>query len=243
MAIETLSRLELKSRAAELNVRYRETPVEDVLTDMITRECRGKIALVSSLGVESAVLLHMISVIDKHLPVVFIDTGKHFDETIRYKDILVDRLDLSNVRVATPSDARLAAEDPDGFLHQRDPDLCCHVRKTIPLMQSLRKFDCWVTGRKRMQAATRGEIQLFEVQDRWIKINPLWSWTAEETDFYFERHGLPEHPLRESGYLSVGCAVCTQPVAAGADPRSGRWAGVGKTECGIHFENGKVVKG
>ncbi|PYE82169.1 phosphoadenylyl-sulfate reductase [Pseudoroseicyclus aestuarii] len=243
MTYETNARHELRERAQSLSEAYEGQAATEVLKEAARGLFPGRIGLVSSFGTEAAVLLHMVSRIDPDMPVIFIDTRKHFDETIAYRDDLAARLGLRNLRTAAPAGQALAHEDPDGTLHQRDPDLCCHVRKTIPMRQALSGLDCWITGRKRRQAATRSDLSLFEQQERWIKINPLMDWTPEDIAGYFEREGLPRHPLEEVGYPSVGCAVCTQPVAAGDDPRSGRWADSGKTECGIHFENGRMVRG
>jgi phosphoadenosine phosphosulfate reductase len=243
MAVETQARLELKARVEVLNDRYRDMAPEAVLRQAIAEEFCGGIGLVSSFGADSAVLLHMVAMIDPRLPVIFLDTGKHFDETLRYKDELLDRLGLVNVIAARPGAAAVAADDPDGNLHKRDQDLCCHVRKTVPMIHALHGLKCWITGRKRQQSATRANLELFEFQDSWIKINPLLHWSAADVEAYFDAHGLPRHPLLAQGYPSIGCAVCTQPVAPGADSRSGRWAGSAKQECGIHFENGKIVRG
>jgi phosphoadenosine phosphosulfate reductase len=110
------------------------------------------------------------------------------------------------------------------------------------MLAALRSLDCWITGRKRHQASTRAALALFEAQDRWIKLNPLLDWTAARVAGYFREHGLPEHPLKAQGYLSVGCAPCTRAVRPGEDSRAGRWADSGKTECGIHFVDGKMVR-
>jgi len=240
--LETNARLELKDRAYGLTARYDGQSAQDVLTAAIRTDFAGRIGLVSSFGTEAAVLLHMVSKIDPYIPVIFLETGKHFPETLAYRDDLIDRLGLCNIQTVSPRPASVQADDPDGDLHGRKPDLCCHVRKTLPMLAALRSLSCWITGRKRGQAATRGEIELFETQDRWIKINPLLDWTPDDVASYFDEHDLPDHPLKAQGYLSVGCAPCTRAVAPGEDARAGRWADSEKTECGIHFENGKMVR-
>lgn len=240
--LETNTRLELKDRAHGLTARYAGQSAEEILRAAIRTDFAGRIGLVSSFGTEAAVLLHMVSRIDPYVPVIFLETNKHFSETLDYRDQLVDQLGLCNIQTVMPRPASVQADDPTGDLHSRKPDLCCHVRKTLPMLAALRALSCWITGRKRGQAATRADMTLFETQDRWIKINPLIDWTADDVAAYFAKHGLPDHPLKQQGYLSVGCAPCTRAVAPGEDARAGRWADSEKTECGIHFENGKMVR-
>lgn len=239
---ETNSRLERQTRADELSARYAGLSAEAALHAAMETEFPGRIGLVSSFGTEAAVLLHMMSRIDPYIPVIFLDTWKHFPETLAYRDTLIARLGLANIQTVTPRADGLKAEDPDGTLHARNADLCCHVRKTLPMLKALRPFDCWITGRKRAQAATRSEMALFEAQDRWIKLNPLIDWTAADVAAYFTTHDLPDHPLKARGFPSVGCAPCTRAVRAGEDARAGRWAESDKTECGIHIVNGRIVQ-
>lgn len=209
---------------------------ETVLEAMIHGRFDGKIALVSSFGTESAILLHMIAQIDKALPVIFLDTGKLFPETLAYRDELVARLGLTNVRAIKPSGKQLAAYDPDGRLWQRDPDLCCAIRKTNPLDGALEGFEAWITGRKRSQGGTRTDMNMVEAgPDGRVTVNPLAFWSDAQLETYFETHDLPRHPLQSEGYASIGCATCTQRVQAGEDKRAGRWAGLDKSECGIHL--------
>ena len=239
---ETNARLELRDRARGLSERYEGQSAEDVLRRIIRSDFHGRIGLVSSFGTEAAVLLHMVGRIDPYVPVIFLDTWKHFPETLAYRQELIERIGLCNIQTVMPRPAKLKADDPKGDLHSRNPDLCCHVRKTQPMLSALRSLDCWITGRKRGQAETRTDMDLFETQDRWIKVNPLIDWTPEDVDAYFSDHDLPQHPLKAQGYLSIGCAPCTRAVKPGEDARAGRWADSDKTECGIHFENGKIVR-
>jgi phosphoadenosine phosphosulfate reductase len=207
-----------------------------VLKATIAGRFRGKIALVSSFGTESAILLHMISEIDKATPVIFLDTGKLFPETLIYRDELVARLGLTDVRSIRPSGAQLAAWDPDGRLWQKDVDLCCAIRKTNPLDEALEGFDAWITGRKRAQGGTRASLNPVEAgPDGRVTVNPLATWDDEMLEAYFVEHDLPRHPLQAEGYTSIGCSTCTQRPRPGEDKRSGRWAGLDKTECGIHM--------
>jgi phosphoadenosine phosphosulfate reductase len=196
----------------------------------------GKIALVSSFGADSAVLLHMAAQIDKALPVFFLDTGVLFPETLAYRDRLIERLDLRNVLTIAPSRARLAAEDPETFLWSSDPDRCCEIRKVLPLAEALEGFEAWITGRKRFQAATRASLPLFETEEKRIKINPLASWSGARILAYLDAHELPRHELVAKGYPSIGCIPCTSKVKPGEDPRSGRWRGKAKVECGLHTQ-------
>jgi phosphoadenosine phosphosulfate reductase len=213
-----------------------QSSAETVLESMIHDRFEGKIALVSSFGTESAILLHMISEVDKATPVIFLDTGKLFPETLAYRDELVARLGLTDVRAIRPSGKQLAAYDPDGRLWQSDPDLCCAIRKTNPLDEALEGFEAWITGRKRSQGGTRSQMNLVEAgPDGRTTVNPLAFWGDAEIEAYFVQHDLPHHPLQAEGYASIGCATCTVRVHSGEDKRAGRWAGLDKTECGIHM--------
>lgn len=194
----------------------------------------GKIALVSSFGADSAVLLHMVAEIDKATPVLFLDTGVLFEETLRYRDQLVAHLDLRNVVSIAPQPAPLAQEDPENFLWASDPDRCCEIRKVVPLAQALDGFDAWITGRKRFQAQTRAALALFETEAGRVKVNPLADWSATKIFGYLDAHALPRHDLVAKGYPSIGCIPCTSPIKPGEDLRAGRWRGRGKMECGLH---------
>jgi phosphoadenosine phosphosulfate reductase len=195
----------------------------------------GRIALVSSFGAEAAVLLHMVSRIDKATPVIFLDTGKHFPETLAYRNRLVSDLGLSDVRSIAPDSGELAEEDPTGGLWHSNSDACCDLRKTRPLNRALADFDAWITGRKRIHGELRESLPLIEAQDGKIKINPLAHWGAEDLATYALVQELEPHPLVAAGYDSIGCANCTSRTLCPSAPRSGRWKGLAKTECGIHF--------
>lgn len=205
----------------------------------------GPVALVSSFGAESAVLLHMAAQLDPAVPVIFLDTLRLFPETLEHHAALVARLGLTDVRRVTPAAEALHAADPAGRLHRADPDSCCALRKTLPLERALAPFAGWISGRKRFQGGQRAGIAMFEREapSGRIKVNPLAGQGPAELAAYFERHGLPRHPLVARGYASIGCAPCTGPVAPGEDPRAGRWRGSDKTECGIHVAAGRVLPG
>lgn len=230
-------------RVAGLNARYRHHAAVDVLRHALTDPAVGRVALVSSFGAEAAVLLHLVSVIDRSLPVLFIDTRLLFAETLAYQARLAEELGLTDVRRITAEPAEVLARDADNLLHQVDPDACCTLRKTEPLERALSGFDAWITGRKRHQGGDRAAMEFFEAEGTSrIKINPLAHWRREDVEDYMIENRLPRHPLVAQGFASLGCTPCTTPVAAGEDPRAGRWRGLGKTECGIHFIGGRMVR-
>jgi phosphoadenosine phosphosulfate reductase len=177
----------------------------------------------------------MISKVDRTLPVVFLDTGKHFDETLAYRDELIGKLGLTDISIIKPRYEALAERDPDGKLHKFDTDSCCAIRKVEPMARAVAPWRAWFTGRKRYQASTRSGLKVFEAVGPRVRINPLAAWQSGEMMDYAERNGLPVHPLVAYGYYSIGCLPCTEPAKPGEDERSGRWAGQSKTECGIHL--------
>lgn len=221
--------------AAALEAQYGELTPQEIVRVAVERFGVTQIAAVSSFGADSAVLLRMVAEVDPSLPVLFLDTGKHFGETMDYRDALVADFGLRDLRVVTPRDDLLAARDPDGTLHQRDTEACCDIRKVEPMARAVAPFRAWFTGRKRFQASTRKGLPVFEAVGERIRINPLARWGTSDLADYMRRHALRENPLVAYGYLSIGCFPCTQPVKPGEDARSGRWAGQAKTECGIHL--------
>jgi phosphoadenosine phosphosulfate reductase len=230
-------------RAAHLNRRYRHHGAVAVLERALSDPAVGRNALVSSFGAESVVLLHLVSVIDPSLPVLFIDTEMLFPETLAYQVEVAGRLGLTDVRRVVAAPAARALRDPGGRLHLSDPDACCALRKTEPLEAALADFDAWITGRKRFQGGARAALDFFETDPAGrIKVNPLAHWEKEDVADYMVENRLPRHPLVAKGYPSIGCAPCTTAVAEGEDERAGRWRGLEKTECGIHFENGRIVR-
>lgn len=193
-----------------------------------------ELALVSSFGAKSAVLLHMAAEVSGDIPVLFLDTGMLFGQTLDYRQQLAARLKLTDVRDLRPRFEDLATGDPNADLWKTDTDGCCHIRKVLPLNQALDGFSAWITGRKRFHGGERVRLPVVEAAEGKLKFNPLANWTKADLDAYAADHGLPEHPLVAFGYPSLGCWPCTSPVEEGADVRSGRWAGSQKTECGIH---------
>jgi phosphoadenosine phosphosulfate reductase len=190
--------------------------------------------VVSSFGSESAVLLHLIAQIDPTTPVLFLNTGKLFGETLRYRDRLQDTLGLTDIRNIGPHPSDRARLDPEGTLWSRDTDACCGFRKIVPLRRALDGFDAQITGRKRFQTNARHAMEPVEFFEGRFRFNPLADWTQADIEAYFVAHDLPRHPLVEDGYPSIGCIPCTRRVAAGEGYRDGRWAGLDKDECGIH---------
>ena len=230
-------------RVAALNSRYRHHAATAVLEHALHDVDLGKVALVSSFGAESVVLLHLVSVIAPETPVLFIDTRMLFAETLEYQREVAEKLHLCDIRTIRAAHPRVAFEDPDGTLHQFNTDACCGLRKVEPLERALSGFDGWITGRKRYQGSSREAVEFFEAEgDRRIKVNPLAHWGREDLEEYMIENRLPRHPLVAKGYPSIGCAPCTSAVKLGEDPRAGRWRGSEKTECGIHFINGKAVR-
>ncbi|HEX7970595.1 MAG TPA: phosphoadenylyl-sulfate reductase [Stellaceae bacterium] len=228
------STMELDWYGAVLAWRYRGLEGEALLRPLIERELPGRIAVLSSFGTESALLLDMVAAIDRATPVLFLDTGKLFGETLGYRDRLVARLGLTNFRAVTPDVADLARRDPDGTLWHRDAEACCRLRKVEPLERVLGGFAACISGRKRYQGGARTELPAIEVVDGQIRVNPLASYTRERIEHEFQTRGLPPHPLEADGFLSIGCTPCTDRVAPTEHRRAGRWRGLAKTECGIH---------
>ncbi|MGB6231367.1 MAG: phosphoadenylyl-sulfate reductase [Litorimonas sp.] len=215
---------------------------EAALAKAIERHA-GDIFLASSLGADSAVLLHMAAKIRPDLPIYFLDTGKHFRQTLAYRDTLIDRFGLTNFINIRPDPEQLADIDPTGQLHETEPDACCAVRKVEPLRRSVGHYGAQITGRKRYQTPERAEMPIYEDLreggEGMVKINPLAYWSAQDVTAYIRQHDLPPHPMFALGYPSIGCQPCTTRVSEGEDPRAGRWRGKGKTECGIHMVDGK----
>lgn len=213
------------------------------LIAQVARDYQGRVALLSSFGAESSVLLHMVSEVVPDLPVIFLDTQKLFPETLAYRDQLVRELGLTGVRVISPDAADLARVDPGNDLSSSDTDLCCHIRKTVPMAKALEGFDVMISGRKRFHGAARSDLQFVSEQDGKLKVEPLAAFSAFDLANYMQKHHLPSHPLKLRGYNSIGCMPCTTVGGTLEDPRAGRWQGSEKTECGIHFSaNGTIIR-
>jgi len=220
--------------AARLDAELRHAHPRTVLESAL--ETFGdKLALVSSFGAESAVLLDLAAKVDPNIPVLFLDTGMQFGQTLDYRKTLTQHLGLTDVRDLRPHYQDLATADPEAKLWQTDTDACCQVRKVVPLERALEDFDGWITGRKRFHGGARLSLPVVEQSGAHVKFNPLANWTKADLEAYTAENKLPEHPLVAHGFPSIGCWPCTQPAEDGEDVRAGRWAGSQKTECGIHI--------
>jgi len=243
---QTASRKEKTSvpHVTELNRRSLESAALALLDDVLNGRSVGNVAMVSSFGAESAVLLDLVARINPKTPVLFLDTQMLFAETLEYKHDLATHLGLEDVRRVNPDTKSLVSRDPSGTLHTSDTNACCSLRKVEPLEHALRPFDGWITGRKRFQGKSRADLRVFEADGLHgsVKVNPLAFWEPDDLKAYFERRALPSHPMVLKGYLSIGCAPCTTPVEKGEDSRSGRWRGKAKAECGIHIRDGRVMR-
>ncbi len=224
-----------------LNSRFSAIPTEKLLEFALNDESIGRTAILSSFGAESAVLLHLISNISPDAPILFLDTAKHFPETLGYQKELAARLKLTNIKILRPELAAIAGSDPQGTLWQQNSTACCDLRKVVPLEKALASYDSWISGRKSYQDGLRKPLQLFELSGKHIKINPLANWSHDGLLEHMRKHNLPAHPLVSQGYSSIGCAPCTSPVCHGENTRAGRWRGLDKTECGSHLTGGNPV--
>ncbi|AKH42370.1 phosphoadenosine phosphosulfate reductase [Altererythrobacter atlanticus] len=225
--------------ADALNQRFEGVDAGTMLAELFAEGALGRVAVVSSFGTESAVLLHLVAQADANTPVIFVDTLKMFEETLAYREGLTRQLGLTNSSTVEPDADVLAAKDENGLRWSWDPDGCCEIRKVEPLKRAKQGLDSWISGRKAFQSVTRQNLPRFEIEDGRLKINPLGDWTKQDLEAYFQQHDLPRHPLEAQGYLSVGCEPCTSKVKPGEDPRAGRWRGWDKTECGIHAPGDK----
>lgn len=225
----------IEQRAILMQLAYGGLDGSDLLRAVLKSELSGDIALVSSFGADSGVLLHMVAQIEPKTPVIFLDTGMHFGQTPGYGQQLTKSLGLSDVRVITPENAETMDEDPQNELWRRDTDACCDLRKVRPLARALADFEGWITGRRRHQLGLRIDMPAIEADATHIKLNPLAGWAQEDVDAYYETAGIERHPLYDEGFQSIGCWPCTQATLAGEEARSGRWTNSeDKTECGIH---------
>jgi phosphoadenosine phosphosulfate reductase len=232
-----------QGRAAEATILHSAQTLDHTLRDASPAQVietalkvvgREQLALVSSFGTESAALLKVMADVDPAIPVIFLDTGWLFEETLAYRDTLIATLGLRDVRSIKPLEEALSRQDPDRELWFSDPDACCRIRKVEPLARALKPFAAWINGRKRFQGGARAEIPVVEDDGAKLKFNPFANVSREEIEAIYKLAKLPPHPLVASGYLSVGCMPCSSRAAAGEDARDGRWRGRAKTECGIH---------
>jgi len=221
-------------KAQELDRALREASPAEIIAAGLREFGRDRLAVVSSFGTESAALLKVAADVDPAIPVVFLDTGWLFDETLAYRDTLIATLGLRDVRSIQPLEETLRRDDPERDLWFSNPDACCRIRKVEPLARALAPFGAWINGRKRFQGGARAVIPVVEADGARLKFNPFANVSREDIELIYASAQLPAHPLLASGFQSVGCMPCTSRTAPGEDERSGRWRGKAKTECGIH---------
>jgi phosphoadenosine phosphosulfate reductase len=220
--------------ADELDHALRDASPAGIIAAALQAVGRERLALVSSFGTESAALLKVMADVDPAVPVIFLDTGWLFEETLAYRDTLIAKLGLRDVRSIKPLEQDLSREDPDRELWFSDPDACCRIRKVEPLARALAPFNGWINGRKRFQGGARATMAVVEADGIRLKFNPFANVSPQEIQAIYRQADLPPHPLVASGYLSVGCMPCSTRTSPDEDARAGRWRGRAKTECGIH---------
>lgn len=220
--------------AHELDRALRDASPAEIIAAALRAVGRDRLAVVSSFGTESAALLKVMADVDPAIPVIFLDTGWLFDETLAYRGTLIATLGLRDVRSVKPLEQTLNHEDPERDLWFSDPDACCRIRKVEPLARALSTFDAWINGRKRFQGGARAAIPVVEEDGVRLKFNPFANISRADIEAIYASANLPPHPLSLSGYLSVGCMPCTSRAESNEDARAGRWRGKAKTECGIH---------
>lgn len=220
--------------AEALDRALRDAPPQAIIAAALRAVGRDRLAVVSSFGTESAALLKVMADVDPAIPVIFLDTGWLFEETLAYRDTLIAALGLRDVRSVKPLEKTLDQADPERDLWFSDPDACCRIRKVEPLARALAPFDAWINGRKRFQGGARGALAVVEQDGVRLKFNPFANISRETIAAIYADAKLPPHPLAASGYLSVGCMPCTSRTEPDEDARAGRWRGRPKTECGIH---------
>lgn len=224
--------------AQDLDRELRNASPREVIAKALQLVGREHLALVSSFGSESAALLKVMAEVDPAIPVIFLDTGWLFEETLTYRDVLIARLGLRDVRSIKPLEQTLSREDPERSLWFSDPDACCRIRKVEPLSRALAPFHAWINGRKRFQGGVRADIPVVEEDGVRLKFNPFANVSRAQIEAIYKAANLPPHPLVAKGFLSVGCMPCTSRANVGEDVRAGRWRGTSKTECGIHTHKG-----
>jgi phosphoadenosine phosphosulfate reductase len=225
--------IDLESLAERAGRELEFAPAEEIVRWAVAM-FGHRLAVAASM--QDTTMSHLVGSALPGVDVLFLDTGYHFAETLQTRDRVSRLLPVTVVNV-TPR--QTVAEQDAEFgprLHERDPDLCCFLRKVDPLASALEGYDAWVSGLRRIEAPSRANAPVvgWDATHGKVKVNPIARWTDEDVARYQVEHGLPQHPLIAQGYPSIGCEPCTRRVAPGADPRSGRWQGQGKTECGIH---------
>ncbi len=224
-----------ESEIAKWNAEFANRSFDEIVT-FSSQKFSERIAVTSSFQTQSLPLLHQLSVGGWDFPIVFLDTGFHFKETLAYRDHLMKEM---NLKVHSVSKTLNHSEFLKlyGKLYKSDPDKCCFINKTMPLKDVLQHYGAWITGVRSDQTLLRSELNIFNLQkDGKVKICPMINWTQKDIFKYIGQHDLPDHPLLKEGYLSIGCQPCTTTIfdAKEGEERNGRWQGISKTECGIH---------
>jgi phosphoadenosine phosphosulfate reductase len=232
VCLEELSEIESEQLAQQ----FESSSVEDILEWAVERFA-PRLVMTSNFGAEGVVVIDKLARIAPQTPVIYLDTGFQFAETDRLKERIRERYRINIVEQSAELSVVEQNQLYGARLYERDPDMCCRIRKIEPLRRALAGYDGWIAALRRDQSPTRANIRVVEWNARHelVKIHPLAAWTRRDVWDYIIRHKLPYHPLYDDGYASIGCEPCTQRVAAGAHERSGRWGGQGKLECGIHL--------
>ena len=229
----------------DLNQRFETAAPEDIVRWALAEAGLGRIAIASAFQAEGTCLIHMATRVVPDVPILFLETGFHFAETLAFKERLTEQLGLNVVDLVGEYTVERQTEEFGPRLYERDPKLCCQLNKVAPFDRALRGFDAWLTSMRRDSAWTRRNTPIvsqteFEDGTTLVKVNPIAGWTRQQAWSYLKEHDLPHNPLYDLGFASIGCAPCTRMVFAGEDERAGRWSGLLKTECGIHVRESGV---
>ena len=224
--------------------RYSNNP--EGLLKWVTKQLPNeRVVMGTGFGPPGIVLLDMLFKVTRDISVFYIDTGFLFDQTYDLKDKLQKKYGFELLRISTDLTPEMQEDQYGEKLWEKDPDSCCNIRKVLPLKDTLKNYDVWITGIRKKQTEVRNQSNLIEFESRFevIKINPLINWTHVEVWDYIKTHNLPYNPLHDRNYPSIGCQQCTSPVCSGEDDRSGRWKGSNKTECGLHDSDKIKING
>ena len=222
-----------------LNARFEDQSPQAVLRWALRESGLERLAIASAFQAEGTCVIHMATRIQADVPILFLETGFHFAETLAFKQQLAEMFDLNVVDLVGDETVDSQAERYGSRLYERDPKLCCDLNKVVPFDRALRGLDGWITSLRRDSAWTRMNTPIVDQNEtepgNWlVKINPMANWSRPQVWRYLKEQGIPHHPLYNLGYSSIGCAPCTRMVFPGEDERAGRWSGIMKTECGIH---------
>jgi phosphoadenosine phosphosulfate reductase len=224
----------------DLNARFEDAPPREIVRWALEESGLEHIAVASAFQVEGTCVMHMAASVRPEVPIMFVETGFHFAETLAFKERLTEMLELNVVDLTGDHTVDSQAERFGPKLYERDPHLCCDLNKVIPWRRALQGLDGWITSMRRDSSWTRKDTRIVDQQEVdddgkvVVKINPIANWTRRDAWAYLKEHDLPHNPLYDLGYASIGCAPCTRMIFPGEDERAGRWSGSQKIECGIH---------